>query len=151
MENIEAHNVAATSIFNAQTGQIEFAVLIKAFQFEKALMQEHFNGNYLESSKFPKSTFKGEIVNLSDINFNIDGIYNAVIKGILSIHGVSQNIQAEGKFMIRNGQITATSRFNLAISDYNIKVPNVVRDNIAKVVRVSVDLAFEKMEKGYKK
>ena len=61
MEKIEAHNTKAASVIDAENGQMEFAVLIKAFQFEKALMQEHFNENYMESSTYPKASFKGKI------------------------------------------------------------------------------------------
>jgi len=59
MEDIEAHNKTVTAIFDSQSGAIQFSVTMKSFQFEKALMQEHFNENYVESGKFPKATFKG--------------------------------------------------------------------------------------------
>ncbi len=31
------------------------------FRFERSLMEDHFNANYLESKKYPKATFKGTI------------------------------------------------------------------------------------------
>src|SRR3982750_2211619 len=61
LENIEAHNKNAVSVFDRTTGQVEVSILMKAFEFEKALMEEHFNENYVESDKFPKSVFKGKI------------------------------------------------------------------------------------------
>ena len=65
LEDIEGVTNTSSSVFDANTGQIEFAVLIKGFEFKRALMQEHFNENYLESDKFPKSIFKGRAVLLS--------------------------------------------------------------------------------------
>jgi hypothetical protein len=70
MEKIEAQTKSANCVLDASTGKLEFAVLIKSFQFEKALMQEHFNENYMESTKFPKSTFKGQLDNFSSIDLS---------------------------------------------------------------------------------
>jgi hypothetical protein len=77
LENIKADNDKVTSVINITTGDIEFSILNMAFQFKKALMQEHFNENYMESSKYPKSTFKGKLVNLDQVNFDVDGTYPA--------------------------------------------------------------------------
>src|SRR4030095_1374411 len=89
LENIEANAQTAVSVLDKKTGQLEFSVLIKSFAFEKALMQEHFNENYLESDKFPKSVFKGRIEDVSKVNFGEDGKYNVVVTGDLTIHGES--------------------------------------------------------------
>src|SRR5688572_32042482 len=89
MDDIKADNNKVTSIINVTTGEVEFSILNNAFQFEKALMQEHFNENYMESSKFPKSIFKGKITNLDKINFKSDGTYQASVSGDLTIHGVT--------------------------------------------------------------
>src|SRR6187551_947535 len=75
MENIDATNNEVTSMIDTGKGDIVFAVLVKSFHFEKALMEEHFNENYMESNKFPKATFQGKITNLSSINFSKDGSY----------------------------------------------------------------------------
>ncbi|HKK88821.1 MAG TPA: hypothetical protein VJ917_08220 [Saprospiraceae bacterium] len=82
MENIEAHNYKATCVIDTETSRIQWAVLIKAFQFEKALMQEHFNENYMESSKYPKSTFEGALPGLSDLDLSKDGDHNLMAKAI---------------------------------------------------------------------
>ncbi len=140
MEKIEAHNQNATSVIDAESGKMEFAVLIKAFQFEKALMQEHFNENYMESSQFPKAKFKGEIRNLSAINFSVDGTYTADIIGTLTIHGVSNAIETQGTLVVSDGQLSAESDFVVSVADYGIKIPAVVRENIAKEVKIVVDI-----------
>ncbi|RMD73562.1 MAG: YceI family protein [Bacteroidetes bacterium] len=148
LEKIEAHNKSATSVLNTADGRLEFAVLIKGFQFEKALMQEHFNENYMESDKYPKATFKGSIVNIDEVDFGKDGTYPVVAKGQLTIHGVTREVEVPGQITVTNGQIAAQASFEVAVADYGIEIPAVVRDNIAKVVRVDVDVTYEPFEKG---
>lgn len=148
LEKIEAHNSKATSVLDVASGKMEFAVLIKAFQFEKALMQEHFNENYLESDKYPKSTFKGEITNIKSVDFSKDGEYEVNVKGDLTIHGETKAIEAPGKIIVKNGNVTANSSFEVAVADFNISVPAVVRDNIAKIVRIDVSVNYEELNKG---
>ncbi|PHN07954.1 YceI family protein [Flavilitoribacter nigricans] len=143
LEKIEAANEKATSVLDAASGKMEFAVLIKAFQFEKALMQEHFNENYMESSTFPKAVFKGQIVNPSAVDFSKDGIYEVKVAGDMTIHGVTKTIEVPGKIRIERGEISASSVFELTVADFNIKIPAVVRENIAKTVAVSIDLNYE--------
>lgn len=148
LEKIEAENSSATSVIDIESGKMEFAVLIKAFQFEKALMQEHFNENYMESSKFPKATFKGQIQNLEAINFDADGTYKANVKGDMTIHGVTKNIDTQGTFTVKDGKIFAASTFSVLVADYEIKIPNVVKDNIAKEVAIDVTLTYQELKKG---
>lgn len=148
IENIEAHNAKATSVIDLGNGRMEFAVLIKAFQFEKALMQQHFNENYLESDAFPKATFKGAIDDLSDINFSESGEYKVQVSGEMTIHGVAQTLTLPGVFVVKDGEISAHASFDIAVADYKIKVPAIVRENVAKTVNVVVEIAYEPLKKG---
>lgn len=148
LEKIEAHNNQATSVIDTETGKMEFAILIKAFQFEKALMQEHFNENYMESSQYPKSTFKGQITDDSQVDFGTDGAYEVTVSGEISIHGVTKEIEAPGKIIVDGEKISATSTFELTVADFDIKIPSVVWDNIAKTVEVSVDMDYQPLKKG---
>lgn len=144
LENIEAQNSKAVSIIELETGRVEFAILIKAFQFEKALMQEHFNENYMESSKYPKATFKGYISNLATIHFNQDGTYNATVKGEMTIHGEKQAFETTGIITISNGNISIDTNFQITVADYKIEIPQIVRENIAKVIAVKAHFDYEK-------
>ena len=143
MENIKAINSMATSVLDIESGNIEFAVLIKAFQFKKALMQEHFNENYLESSEFPKAIFKGKIDNVSEVDFSKDGSYEATVIGKMTIHGVTNPISTTGTINVTGGEISVQSQFVALVADYDIKIPGVVRDNIAKEVEITVDISYE--------
>lgn len=147
MEKIESINSQAASVLDAKTGQFQFSVLMKSFEFEKALMGEHFQEKYVESDKFPKSTFTGTITDISAVNFAKDGSYPVTYKGSFSLHGVTKDITGKGTMDIKGGKLSAKSNFSIPIEDYGIVIPSVVKDKIAKEVQVSVDAAYEKLEK----
>lgn len=145
-EKIDGTNDKATSVIDASTGAIEFALLMKAFSFEKALMQEHFNENYVESDKFPKASFKGTVTNMSSITLSKDGTYPATVKGQMTLHGETKEVTANGTITVKGGAITAAkSEFKLLLSDYKVDVPSVVADKVAKEAKITVDLSFQPM------
>jgi polyisoprenoid-binding protein YceI len=146
MEDIEAKNKTATAILDTKTGALQFSVLMKGFEFEKKLMQEHFNENYVESNKYPKGEFKGSIVNNQDINYKKDGSYSAKVKGKLTIHGVTKDIETTGTIKVNGGNIDASSVFNVLVSDFNIKIPGVVKDKISNSIKVTVDCKLEPLK-----
>jgi polyisoprenoid-binding protein YceI len=146
MENIEANNNNATSVIDAKTGKMEFAILMKAFKFEKALMEEHFNENYVESGKFPKATFAGNITNLSAVDFSKNGTYKVNVKGKMTIHGVTKDVEAPGTITVENGKVKANSVFNVAPDDYKIEIPKLVREKIAKEIKVTVNMDYQALK-----
>ena len=148
LENIEAHNYQSSSILDTETGDIAFTLLIKGFEFKKALMQEHFNEKYMHSDEFPKSTFEGKITNLSDIEFDKPGSYDAKVSGTLMIHGVSKQIETTAKLEVKdNGKIHANATFPTTVADYGVKIPDMMKDNIASTVDTNVEIIYEKLDK----
>lgn len=145
LEKIEGKNSQATSVLDAKTGQIEFAVLMKAFEFEKSLMQEHFNENYVESGKYPKANFKGTITNMSAVDLTKDGSYPVKVKGQMTLHGVTNETSADGVLDVKGGKITGKSTFNIALADYKIAIPSLVKDKVSREVKVTVVSAYDKM------
>lgn len=143
VENIEGINNEVTSMLDTGKGDLVFAVLIKSFHFEKALMEEHFNENYMESTKFPKATFQGKITNLSAINLTKDGTYEANIEGDLTIHGIKQHHKAAGTITVVKGKITAVSTFALKLADYKIEIPSLVADKISPTIEIRVNCQYE--------
>jgi polyisoprenoid-binding protein YceI len=147
METINADNEQVNAALDTQTGDMVFKILIKSFQFPKALMQEHFNENYMESDKFPNSTFRGKVTNISAINFTKEGTYDAVIEGDMTIHGVTKTISEKGTITVEPGdKIHGTSKFNVVPGDYGIKIPGAVLKNIAEYIEVTVDIELTKMQ-----
>ncbi len=142
-EKIEAKNNQVKAALDAATGDVVFQVLITSFEFRQALMQEHFNENYMESSKFPNATFKGKVTNLKDINFTKNGKYNAVVEGDLTIHGVTKKVKQTGTIEIKDGKATINCKFNVAIKDYKITIPGAVTGKIAEIVQIIVDATMD--------
>ncbi len=143
MENIDAKNNQVMSVLNTQTGDLQFSVLIKAFHFEKALMEEHFNENYMESNKFPKAIFKGSLNDVSKIDFSKDGSHNVTVSGDMTIHGVTNKVTAPGVVSIKNGVPSASSKFNIKLKDYGVVIPKVVKDNISETIDITVTSAYD--------
>jgi polyisoprenoid-binding protein YceI len=146
MENIDAENNKVAAVLDASTGNLEFTVLIKSFMFEKALMQEHFNENYMESDTYPKATFKGKVENVSAIKFGTNGNYNVKAAGDLTMHGVTKKITVDGVVTIKDGKLITTSKFAVNPKDYNIEIPSVVQENIAENIDVNVSLTLEELK-----
>uniref|UniRef100_UPI004047E5D0 YceI family protein n=1 Tax=Roseivirga sp. TaxID=1964215 RepID=UPI004047E5D0 len=143
MENIEANNHKVLSIVDLSKGQVAVDLLIKAFEFEKKLMQEHFNENYMESEKFPKSTFKGAFTVPDALKSMTDGTYELEVKGDLTIHGVTKPIETKSTLTLKGGKLTGTLRFNVNVKEFDIKIPNVVVKNIAETVEVTANFDYE--------
>ncbi|MEO7307058.1 MAG: YceI family protein [Ferruginibacter sp.] len=144
IEDIKADNNQVISVINTATGDIQFSLLNNAFHFKKALMEEHFNDDYMESAKYPKSIFKGTISNPGSVNFNTDGTYNVTVSGSLAIHGVTKGISVPGTITVSGGKISATSRFKIRPKDYNITIPAAVKNNIAETVQLTISCQYEK-------
>jgi len=106
-------------------------------------MEEHFNENYMESEKFPKSTFKGTITDVSKINFSKDGTYPVTVSGDLTMHGVTKNVNTAGNINISAGKITSTAVFKIALADYNISIPRVVEANISKTIEITINCLYD--------
>jgi hypothetical protein len=144
LENIDAENNQVISVLNVETGALQFSLLNNAFHFPKAKMEADFNEDYMESDKYPRSTFKGTITNLGDVNFNKDGSYAVRVNGDLTVHGVTKNISAPGTIVIKNGNVSATSSFKVFVSDYKIKIPSIVSNKIGESIEVKVACNYQK-------
>jgi polyisoprenoid-binding protein YceI len=142
VEDIKADNNQVASVLDISTGEIVFRVLIKSFRFEKALMEEHFNENYMESEKYPKATLTGKITNLPAVRFSSPGVYEVEVEGDLTIHGTTKKVKEKGTIEAAKESITASSKFIVDPEDYNIKIPNVARNNIAKTIEVTVNIKY---------
>mgnify|MGYP002634469255 CR=1 FL=1 len=145
VENIEAFNTASTSLINVPKSEIAFRVPISSFQFEKTLMQEHFNENYMETEKFPYATFKGKLSDSLDISK--DTIYNITATGMMNIHGVDRAETYTGTIEVKDGKASLKCEFKVKLKDHKIKIPKVVFTNIAEEIDVKVFFQYKPYEK----
>ncbi|MFH6602863.1 YceI family protein [Maribacter algicola] len=143
VEDIKADNNQVLSIIDTTTGKIAIQLLMRSFMFEKALMQEHFNENYVESHKYPKATFSGEIKNLNEI----DGTNTATeIVGTLTVHGEKKEISTMVDIKMMDDEIILKGDFKVDVADFKIKIPAIVANNIAKTIKVSFELHHKPYE-----
>lgn len=145
-EKIAAVSNSGTIVLDKSTGAVQTAVLLKGLLFEKTLMQEHFNENYVESSKYPKAEFKGKLENAAAVDFTKDGTYNGNLSGTMTLHGVTKDIKAPVTFIVKNGKINAKANFALPLADYNVEIPSLVADKVAKQANIEVSTNLDPMK-----
>jgi hypothetical protein len=140
IEDIKAENAKVSSIFNTETNDIAFSVPIREFQFEKKLMQQHFNEKYMDSDKFPKATFSGKIE-----GYDKSGSGNQEVKAVgkLTIHGVTQSVTIPGTISTKDSKMIMKSKFIVKLADYKIDIPQLMWQNIAEQVEVTVDITYK--------
>ena len=142
-EPVEATNKSTTAIININSGEIASLLFVKAFNFRVALMQEHFNENYMDSSTFPKATFKGSIS-----NFNFSNISSTekklLLKGILTVRGVEKEIETLATFSKKEDKLLMVTSFGVKPEDFNIKIPKIVSSKIAGTINISLAYDFIK-------
>jgi hypothetical protein len=145
IEDISAVNTSAKPILNTASGEIAVKVTIRGFVFKKKLMEEHFNEKYLESDKYPYSTFTGKINEA--IDYTKDSVIKVTVTGKLNIHGVEKEYTVPGTITIKGKEIIIESKFNVALKDHNITIPKIVTQNIAEIVEVKVNATLSEFKK----
>ena len=137
LSSINAENKAVSVVLDTKTGSLQFSLLTKGFEFKKELMQKHFNEKYIESDKFPKSEFKGALVNNATVKYGTDGVYPVTAKGKLSIHGETRDVEATGIVIVKTGKLILSSTFYIMVPDYKISAN--MHDKVAITVDCSLD------------
>ena len=143
LEDIEALNGNVSAAMNIKTGEVFFRVPIKDFEFEKSLMQKHFNDQYMESDKYPEANFTGKLLGWTG---NVSGKTELDVEGELSIHGVTRSIREKVELSPQGPGFRGVCSFEVRLKDHNIKVPRMVVKNIAEVVSVTIDAEFKPSE-----
>jgi hypothetical protein len=139
-EPVAAVNNSVSAILDESNGEFAALALVKAFKFKIPLMEEHFNENYIESSKYPKATFKGKIINFDASKLATSVKYD--LEGNLTIHGVTKKIKTKITLVSNNGKINVNCSFMVQAQDFNIKIPKVVRSKVSENVTVAVDFTL---------
>lgn len=139
IEDISASNTTVTSIFDLAHMDVAFLVKVKDFQFEKKLMQVHFNEKYMETEKFPKSTFIGSV---TGFNASREGAQTVTAIGKLSIHGVTRDVKIPGTLEKRGANLFLKSKFTVRLEDYNINIPQIIWQNVAEDVTVELNFTY---------
>lgn len=136
-EDVKAVNNEVTSRL-ADNGTLSFSLLIKGFKFKYAEMQDHFNNEYLMSNQFPRADFKGSITNIQQVTLSKNGTYKAVVKGNLTLHGVTKPITVNGTITVKDGKITALAKFTIVMKDFKIDA-----SSVTDVVNAEVNCLYQ--------
>ena len=137
MEDIEAVNKSAIIVLQPSTSDLQVSVSVMNFKFKNALMEEHFNENYMETEKYPKTIFKGKINETLD--YTKDGENKVTVTGKLEMHGVTKDVTISGTLNKTGNQLKLNAKFKVKVADYNIKVPSMYVKNIAEEVEVTIN------------
>ena len=141
-EEVKATNNSVTFVLNPATGEIASLALMKGFRFKVALMEEHFNENYIESDQYPKAVFKGKIEGF-DVNSLTVNPKDFIIKGTLELHGKTKDIIAVAKISKTSLVYIISSKFIVNASDYAISIPTVVKSKLTNKVNVQITAVFK--------
>ncbi len=140
LEDIVANTNQATSFIDTDKNEIVFSVLTTSFNFRRTLMQEHFNENYMESAKYPKAKFTGKIV--SPVDWKSEKTVIVDVTGDLTLHGITKNMTVKATITPGQGKIAAASEFTVTPEEFKITIPSLVRDKIAKEVKIKIDALY---------
>lgn len=135
-EEVKATNKGVSCILNTKTGEMASLALIKGFRFKVALMEEHFNENYIESDQYPKAIFKGKIENF-DVSKLTNSDQKFIIKGTLELHGKTKDVTSTALIKKAGDKIEIKNSFSVQPGDFDIKIPSVVSNKVAKTVDVT--------------
>ena len=141
-EEVKAENTAASAILNLKNGDFAALALITGFRFKVALMEEHFNENYMESAKYPKTSFKGSIEGF-DYDACLNGKHEWNLNGTLEMHGESRQINVPLILKPNEGHLLLEASFSVKPADFNIKIPKIVSNKIAETVNVNVSFLLK--------
>jgi polyisoprenoid-binding protein YceI len=141
LELIKASSNKVVGLLDPSTNQFAFSVLVESFQgFNSSLQKSHFNENYMESTKFPKATFAGKII--EQTNLTVEGVYDIRAKGDLTIHGEVQPRIIKAKITIKKEGATVESEFTVPLTDHNIRIPKIVNQKIATEILINFRATF---------
>jgi len=134
LEDIVALTESGSAVYDESTGKIGVQVLMTSFQFKRALMQEHFNENYVESEKFPKASFKGSYS-------------EGFVAGGLTIHGVTKEISVPARLGKKDGNFVLVTSFDITLADYEVIIPSAVANKISKTASIQVQATLKRFSK----
>lgn len=136
IEDIAAVNTISRPIMSAATNEIDVKINNQFFEFKKELMKEHFNEDYMETAKYQYTVFTGKID--QKIDYHTDGVNQVTVTGVMDMHGVKKTITIPGTITVKDGILFLKATFNVKLADYNIKIPNMLGQNIAEQVAVTL-------------
>jgi len=136
--DIEGVTKTAVSSLDLDSGKIVIKSRNTTYIFPDKLMQEHFNENYMESEKFPVSSFSGTVTAMDHDAFNAGKKVTVVVDGILDVHGVGKHYRSLAYLQKgQNGAVVGDTKFFVKMADHGIKIPSVVAANLCDSMEIT--------------
>jgi len=132
-----------TAILQVETNQVALLVPMKTFHFNNALLEEHFNENYLHTDKFPNATFKGKLIGFSKDQLAKDGVYNISSEGTVTLHGVTKDFKSPVKLEVKNKVATFNCVFKIKAEEYNVIIPDLVKPKLSEQTPIEATIKFQ--------
>lgn len=137
-EPVEAESTSTTAVLNTENGELAALMFVKSFHFEIALMEEHFNENYMDSDKYPKATFKGQAVDFDLSKLTMEPTV-LPIKGTLTVRDIAKEIETQATFIRTSTGINVTTAFDVSPADFDIDIPSIVRQKISESIHITAE------------
>lgn len=142
-EDIYAQDDNNVVVVNADNGEMASVSVVKNFHFKTKLMEEHFNESYAETAKYPKTTFKGKIVNFDKTKLTASP-QKYTIQGTLNFHGVDKAVTSTATLYAKDGKIYMQGGFVARPADYKVTIPKMVTKKIAENVNIEYNYVLIK-------
>ena len=142
VEDIKAENMQVSSVLNMETGALKFVAQMRSFEFMNRTMQEHFNDNYVESEKYPKAEFTGEVLDIESLDFSTKKEHEVTVKGTMIIHGITQAVVVKGTLRKNDDAVVAEAKFPITLADYGIDI-TAASNKIAEEVEVTCSFNYK--------
>lgn len=124
--------------------QLYFEVDLRTLDTGIGLRNRHMREEYLETDKYPMTSFKGKIIKADKAS---DGKLNVVAEGNMSIHGVTKPITIKGTLTpSQAGGYRVQSSFEVKLPDYNIPIPQLMFLKISEVMKLNLDFFTKKVK-----
>lgn len=138
-----AQSKEATAVLQVDNSSVALLVPMKTFRFNNALLEEHFNENYLHTNKYPNGTYKGKLVGFTADMLTKDGTYDMVSEGQVTLHGVTKNFKSAVKMTVKGKTVTFLCNFKVRAEDYNIDIPGLVKPKLASETPITATIPFK--------
>lgn len=138
-----AQTKEATAKFNSDKGEVALLVAMKTFHFNNALLEEHFNENYLHTSKIPNASYTGKLIGFDKAMLAKDGVYKLSSEGTVDMHGIKKPFKAPVTMTVKGKTVTFDCAFPIKAVDHNIDIPALVKPKLAEATPLTANITFK--------
>lgn len=126
---------------NLADSTLDFYLDLATLETGVKLRDEHMRENHLETEKFPFAEFSGK---MSGFDPSLADSQSVVAKGTFTIHGVSKEIEVNGKAILSDGKFGLNASWNIILQDYEITRPKFLFLKLSESQKVTLKAELTK-------